>query len=160
MMAEKIGKEIGSNLGIFMVVDTRSWMSEQSKFMRIKVNLPLEKPLRRCGKVASPEGESFCIQFRYARLLVFCFRCRVMGHDEQHCKKSGQPNQTLQYGEWLRAQGGSKARLSKEEQRRNPLTQQVDDTTMQERMQVRAEDDGYLTSFGGAHSKENLGNEK
>ena len=56
MMTEKIGKEIGSNLGIFMVVDTRSWMSDQAKFMRIKVNLPLEKPLRRCGKVASPEG--------------------------------------------------------------------------------------------------------
>ena len=82
MMTENIGKEIGSNWGIFMVVDTRSWMLEKAKFMRIKVNLPLEKPLRRCGKVASLEGESFCIQFRYERLPVFCFRCGVMGHDE------------------------------------------------------------------------------
>ena len=41
MMTEKIGKEIGSNLGIFITVDTRSWMSEQAKFMRIKMNLPL-----------------------------------------------------------------------------------------------------------------------
>ena len=39
-----------------MAVDTGSWMSDQAKFMRIKVNLPLEKPLRRCGKVASPKG--------------------------------------------------------------------------------------------------------
>ena len=78
MMTEKIG----SNLGIFMAVDTRSWMLEQAKFMRIKLNLPLEKPLRRCGKVASLEGESFCIQFRYERLPVFFFRCGVMGHDE------------------------------------------------------------------------------
>ena len=121
MIIEKIGKEIGSNLGIFMAVDTRSWKLEQSKFMRIKVNLPLEKPLRRCGKVASLEGESFCIQFRYERLPVFCFRCGVMGHDERHYKKNGQPNQTLQNGEWLKAQGGSKARLSKEEQRRSPI---------------------------------------
>lgn len=57
IMAEKIRKEIDSNLGIFMVVDARSWMSNQAKFMRIRVNLPPEKPLRRCGKVASPEGE-------------------------------------------------------------------------------------------------------
>ena len=121
MMTEKIGKEIASNLGIFMSVDTRSWMSEQAKFMRVKVNLPLEKPLRRCGKVASPEGESFCIQFRYERLPVFCFRCGVMGHDERHCMKSGQQNQALQYGDWLRAQGGGKAKLTKEEQRRSPL---------------------------------------
>ena len=31
---------------------------------------------------------------------------------------------------------------------------------MQERMQVGAEDGGYSTSLGGAHSEENLGNEK
>ena len=87
IMTEKIGKEIASNLGIFMTVDTRSWMSEQAKFMRVKVNLPLEKPLRRCGKVASLEGESFCIQFRYERLPVFCFRCGVMGQMSDIAKK-------------------------------------------------------------------------
>ena len=69
-----------------------------------------------------------------------------MGHDERHCKKSGQPNQTLQYGEWLRAQRGSKARLSKEEQRRNPINQEDYDMAMQERMPVGAEDSGYSTS--------------
>nr|POF09301.1 hypothetical protein CFP56_28245 [Quercus suber] len=159
-MTEKIGKEIGSNLGIFMIVDTRSWMSEQAKFMRIKVNLPLEKPLKRCGKVASPEGKSFCIQFRYERLPVFCFRCGVMGHDEKHCKKSGQPNQALQYGEWLRAQGGSKAGWTKEKQRRNPFNQQADDMAMKEKVQLEAEDGGYSTYLGGAQAEEKLGNAK
>ncbi|KAL0015937.1 hypothetical protein SO802_003006 [Lithocarpus litseifolius] len=159
MMTEKVGKEIGSNLGNFMAVDTRSWMSKQAKFMRIRVNIPLEKPLRRCGKIASPEGESFCIQFRYERLPIFCFRCGVMGHDERHCKKSGQPNQAMQYGKWLRAQGGSKARLTKEEQR-SPLNKQVEDSAMQERILVGVEDGGYSTSLGSAHSGENLGNEK
>ena len=159
-MTEKIGKEIASNLGIFMSVDTRSWMSEQAKFMRVKVNLPLEKPLRRCGKVASPEGESFCIQFRYERLPVFCFRCGVMGHDERHCMKSGQQNQALQYGDWLRAQGGGKTKLTKEEQRRSPLNQQAVDTAMQERMQFGAEEGGCSYACGGVQSGDNLGNAK
>ena len=44
-----------------MAADARSWMLDQAKFMRIRVNLPPEKPLRRCGKVASPEGEIFRI---------------------------------------------------------------------------------------------------
>jgi len=83
-----------------------------------------------------------------------------MGHDERHCKKSDQPNQILQYGEWLRAQRGSKARLSKEEQSRNPINQQDYDMAMQERMPVGAKDGGYSTSLGDAHSGENLGNEK
>ena len=83
-----------------------------------------------------------------------------MGHDERHCKKSGQQNQALQYGEWLRAQGGGKAKSAKEEQRRSPLNQQADDTAMQERMQFGAEDGGYSYSRGGAQSGDNLGNAK
>ena len=54
IMTKKIRKEIDSNLGIFIEADAGSWMSNQAKFIRIRVNLPLEKPLRRCGKVASP----------------------------------------------------------------------------------------------------------
>ena len=61
IMIEKIRKEIDNNLGIFMAVNARSWMLDQEKFMRIRVNLPPEKPLRRCGKVASLEGEIFRI---------------------------------------------------------------------------------------------------
>ena len=83
-----------------------------------------------------------------------------MGHDERHCNKSGQPNQTLQYREWLRAQGGSKDRLSEEEPRRNPTNQQDYNMAMQEGKQVGVEDGGYTTFLGGAHSEENLGNEK
>lgn len=142
MMIEKIRKGIDSNLGIFMVADARSWMFDQEKFMRIRVNLPLEKTLRRCGKVASPKGEIICIQFRYESLPIFCFICRVMGHDKQNCNKSGQPNEALQYGEWLRAQRGGKARLSKEGTRKNPIIQQDYDMVEQDRKQEGVEDGG------------------
>jgi len=49
-MIEKIRKEIDSNLGIFMAADARSWMSNQAKFIRIRVNLPLEKTLKKMWK--------------------------------------------------------------------------------------------------------------
>ena len=86
MMSEKIGRDIGNSIGNFMAADSKSWSSNQGKFMRICVNIPLDRPLRRCGVVASPEGEKFQVYFRYERLPVFCFLCGVMGHDDRHCK--------------------------------------------------------------------------
>lgn len=86
MMSEKIGRDIGNSIGNFMATDSKSWSSNQVKFMRIYVNIPLDRPLRRCGVVASPEGEKFQVYFRYERLPVFCFLYGVMGHDDRHCK--------------------------------------------------------------------------
>ncbi|KAL0001410.1 hypothetical protein SO802_015191 [Lithocarpus litseifolius] len=67
----KIGRDIGNSIRNFMAADSRSWSSDQAKFVRIRVNIPLDKPLRRCGVVASPEGEKFQVYFRYERLPVF-----------------------------------------------------------------------------------------
>ena len=41
--------------------------------MRIRVDLQLEKPLRRGGKIASMEGEKFWVNFKYERLPIFFF---------------------------------------------------------------------------------------
>ena len=91
------------------MADSRSWSSDQAKFMRIRVDIPLDKPLRRCGVIASPKGEIYRVYFRYERLPVFCFSCGIMGHDERHCQSMGNPtNEPQQYGEWLSAQGGNK----------------------------------------------------
>ena len=50
------------------------------------MDLQLDKPLRRGGKVASVEGEKFLVSFRYEWLPTFCFQCGRLGHDEKHCK--------------------------------------------------------------------------
>ena len=85
MMSKRIGRDIGNSIGIFMATDSKLGSSNQAKFMRIRVNIPLDKPLRRCGVVTSPEGEKFQVYFHYERLPVFCFLCGVMGHDDRHC---------------------------------------------------------------------------
>lgn len=45
-MTEEVGKGIGNRLGHFIEVDKRSWQEDHAKFMRVKVDLPIEKPLR------------------------------------------------------------------------------------------------------------------
>ncbi|XP_030924553.1 uncharacterized protein LOC115951510 [Quercus lobata] len=117
MMSEKIGRDIGNSIGNFMAADSKSWSSDQTKFMRIRVNIPLDRPLRQCEVVASPEGEKFQVYFRYERLLVFCFLCGVMGHDVRHCPCLERQTEELpQYGDWLRAQEGSKIGSQKKDQ--------------------------------------------
>ncbi|KAK9987791.1 hypothetical protein SO802_028030 [Lithocarpus litseifolius] len=86
MMTEKLGRDIGSSLGVFITADIRSWSADQAKFMRIRVNIPIDKPLRRCETVVSPEGEA------------------------------------THYGDWLRAQGGSKGGGPKDSLYKTPVS--------------------------------------
>ena len=52
-----------------MEADLKVFASDQARFLRVRVELPLEKPLRRRGVVASPEGDKVCIGFKYERLV-------------------------------------------------------------------------------------------
>nr|POE84238.1 hypothetical protein CFP56_71179 [Quercus suber] len=82
--------------------------------MRVRVDLQLDKPLRRGGKIASVEGEKFWVSFRYERLPTFCFHCGRLGHDLKHCQEtSNNQSSSNQYGDWLRAQGNSKTGVDK-----------------------------------------------
>ena len=59
MMSEKTRRDIENSMGNFLTADSRSWSSNQEKFMRISVDIPLDKPLRHCGVIANPEGEIY-----------------------------------------------------------------------------------------------------
>ena len=113
LMSDEVGRKLGNNIGRFIEVDRRARHSNQAKFMRIRVDLQLDKPLRRGGKIASVEGEKFWVNFKYERLPIFCFQCGRLGHDEKHCKELSNQQNPRQYGEWLRAQGNSKMGMEK-----------------------------------------------
>ena len=44
-MNEEVGKDIDGTIGNFLEVDKRSWQFDQAKFMRIRVEVHLNKPL-------------------------------------------------------------------------------------------------------------------
>ena len=56
-MTEEAGRDIGSKIGRVMEVDKRSWQANQAKFMRVRIELPIEKPLRRGGYVSNMNGD-------------------------------------------------------------------------------------------------------
>ena len=82
----------------------------QNLFMRVKVAIPLEKPLRQGGYLLDSGGQRVWVKFRYKRLPMHCHFCGMLGHDLKHCAsyfactKTGEV--VCQYCEWLKASGG------------------------------------------------------
>ncbi|KAK7835487.1 uncharacterized protein CFP56_023490 [Quercus suber] len=103
LLSEEVGRDIGNGLGTVVEVDLKAFSSDQARFLRVRVELPLEKPLRRGGVVASPEGDKICIGFKYERLVGLCFKCGRIGHEARVCSFHVDHQQGLPYGEWLKA---------------------------------------------------------
>ena len=102
-MTIAIGKGIGSKIGRVLEVDKRAMQVELAKFLRIRVEVPIDKPLRRGGVVKNEEGERVWVDFRYERLPNFCYICGFLGHDEKHCQASPTEQRSgRQYGDWLK----------------------------------------------------------
>ena len=49
--------------------------------MRVRVGLPISKPLRRGAYLAGSEGERIWVTFKYERLPLFWHYCGFLGHD-------------------------------------------------------------------------------
>ncbi|GMY39379.1 putative ribonuclease h protein [Fagus crenata] len=118
MMTKEVGTEIGSRLGLFDSVDKRSWSSESSSNLRIRVAVPIVKPLRRGGYLLSPEGQRFWVHYRYERLLSFCHCCGLLAHTTTQCKVP--VSHPLPYGDWMRAIVGGRTMPSREQETHKP----------------------------------------
>lgn len=110
MISPKVVKEIGSRIGIVEAVEKRIKQQAQNRFMRVRVAIPISKPIRRGGFVVGSDSERFWVNFKYERLPMFCHHCGLLGHDLNHCasyyailKNGGEVR--FQYGDWLRATG-------------------------------------------------------
>ena len=72
-------------LGHVVEVDNKTFNSDQAQFIKIWVKLPLEKPVRRGGWVANPNGDKVRIGFKYERLVGLCYQCGKFGHELKEC---------------------------------------------------------------------------
>ncbi|XP_023871997.1 uncharacterized protein LOC111984611 [Quercus suber] len=81
LINEEVGLDVGWGIGCVVEADCKALMSNQARFLRIRVEIPLEKPLRRGGQVVSPEGDQVRVAYKYERLVGMCFQCSRVGHD-------------------------------------------------------------------------------
>nr|POF25142.1 hypothetical protein CFP56_66045 [Quercus suber] len=59
------------------------------KGMTIRMEVLLNKLLRRGGLVISPKGDEVRVAFKYERLVGWCFNCDMIGHDHKECSSPG-----------------------------------------------------------------------
>ncbi|KMS96531.1 hypothetical protein BVRB_8g202020 [Beta vulgaris subsp. vulgaris] len=73
------------------------------KYMRFRVDVQLDKPLRRGMRIATANGSKW-IKFKYEKLMDLCFACGKLGHNYSQCMKYDDvtPISELPYGLWLR----------------------------------------------------------
>lgn len=57
LINEEASQDIGQGLGKFIDMDYKASKSDQACFLRVRVEIPLDKPLQRGGSIVSLEGD-------------------------------------------------------------------------------------------------------
>jgi len=73
MSLSKVATEIGSRLGEVVGVEKRKVREGQNLFMRVKVSVPMSKPLRRGGFIGGSDGQCSWVSYKYERLRSVSF---------------------------------------------------------------------------------------
>ena len=65
LISEEATRDISGGLGTVVEIDNKAFSLKQARFVRVRVEIPLDKPLRQSGVVANPKGDMVQIGFKY-----------------------------------------------------------------------------------------------
>nr|XP_048321271.1 uncharacterized protein LOC125419422 [Ziziphus jujuba var. spinosa] len=118
-MTKSIGEAIGSHLGNCILVDSAKRGSCLGKFMRVRVQLDITKPLRRGMKIALQHDDHIWVEIQYEKLPDFCYRCGLLGYTLKDCVVEESIHGD-QYGACLRANHSINLILGAKTSRQSP----------------------------------------
>ncbi|XP_058722179.1 uncharacterized protein LOC131593650 [Vicia villosa] len=106
-MDEDFGVLIGNHIGKFIGYDTYNNYPVWRKYMRIKVAINVQLPLKKSWAFDRVEGEKVYLVFKFEKLGTFCFLYGIIGHSEKFCPRklcSNLSNGANGWGNFLRAE--------------------------------------------------------
>ncbi|KAJ4839290.1 hypothetical protein Tsubulata_035583 [Turnera subulata] len=98
-------QDIANKTGRFIRFDEKG-AAGWGKFVRVKVALNVEKPLRKMLSIRKSQGPSTGVSYRYEGIPNFCYLCGKLGHLIKECDRRNEESneeEVLNYGEWMRA---------------------------------------------------------
>ncbi|KAM6600113.1 hypothetical protein CsatA_019722 [Cannabis sativa] len=84
---EKMVTDAGNYIGSFVKSDEKNFNGVWRDYLRVRVRIDIEKPLKRRMKLQQIGGDWFWINFRYEFVPTFCFICGIIGHTENYCSR-------------------------------------------------------------------------
>ncbi|KAL8148422.1 hypothetical protein AgCh_005694 [Apium graveolens] len=105
LMSENILRSIGTSIGKFVKMDANTLDEIWKSFVRIRVTLNVQKPLKRRVKIKREGDGRSWVNFKYERLGAFCFVCGILGHSKRDCSIVDANSYKVvdrAYGVWLR----------------------------------------------------------
>lgn len=85
LFTERVGKSLGNFIGTFLEYDESNKGAAWKPYIRIKVEVDVNVPLRRWKKIKLGTDTSSQVDFKYEQLQTFCFICGKLGHTERFC---------------------------------------------------------------------------
>lgn len=103
-------QQIGGRFGEVLEVDKET-MIGVGRSIRIKIQVRLDKPLKKGTKIRIGKSEPRWIPTTYERLPSFCYWCGMLGHSHKDCtqlmenEENGErlAESEMPYGDWMRA---------------------------------------------------------
>ncbi|XP_031099707.1 uncharacterized protein LOC116003906 [Ipomoea triloba] len=103
-------EQIGNHIGTFVKLDDRYAGAPWKTFYRVRVSLPVDKPIKRRMRLMKRDKSTCWVTFKYERLHNFCFFCGLLGHSHKFCLKAREaaiPVELYPYDATLWAGGSS-----------------------------------------------------
>ncbi|KAH7855480.1 hypothetical protein Vadar_025363 [Vaccinium darrowii] len=88
-ITSEFGTEIGKRIGEVLEINKATESKEWGRYIRIRVRIPLNRPLRRGGYVMLGMGDKCWVDYKYERLPSFCFYCGFLDHETKDCNVRG-----------------------------------------------------------------------
>lgn len=109
-MRRDFGVFIGETVGTILDVDTKEDGVGWGKYLKVKIELPLHKPIA-CGCFMNSFGTKLWVDFKNEKLPKLCFKCGWLlhvasGYQNENVYMSREGGDVMQYGAWLRAKIG------------------------------------------------------
>lgn len=154
LMNEEAEKEIGGGLEEVLQVDVKAFTSYQARFLSVRFNIPLDKPLRRGAPVVSSEGDRAWVAFKYKRIIGLCYAYARLGHEMRSCPNTDHtatPTARAEtpYGEWMKVGGRQHGEESKAPPQKQSKTRREATSSAMLRAMLQLENPRALTNLAG-----------